>query len=427
MKLRLLAEKLQNGEFNQRLSEVYVLDEVGVGVGVQRYLQALQGFESQFGNQDVAIYSAPGRTEVGGNHTDHQHGKVLAAAVNMDAIAVVSNTSNNEITIISAGYDIPVIEITDLTVKPEQKFTTASLITGVSARFKELGYKVGGFNAYCTSSVLKGSGISSSAAFEVLIGVILNHEFNEGKITAIEIAQIAQYAENVYFGKPCGLMDQMASSVGGFVFIDFKNVNQPLVEKVDFDISASGYTLCLVDTGGNHADLSDEYGKMVSEMKAVAKFFDCEFLIDVNPNDFYRNIANIRQICGDRAIIRAIHFFNDDARVISLVNSLQTKDLAGFFKIVNASGDSSYKYLQNVFCVNTPTEQGLSIALALSEKILINQGAYRVHGGGLAGTIQAYIPNDLVAQYIETLEAVFGEGSYHILAIRPFGGILVIS
>ncbi len=426
MDLRLLKENLLTGFFNQRLKAVYVVSDAELSTVVERYCAALTAFEELYGNADVAIYSAPGRTEVGGNHTDHQHGKVLAAAVNMDALAVVAKTSDNLVTMVSEGYEVPVLDLSDLAIKEEEKFTTAALIRGVCGKFKAEGYTIGGFNAYCTSTVLKGSGISSSAAFEVLIGVILNNEYNQEKVSPVKVAQIAQYSENVYFGKPCGLMDQMASSVGGFVFIDFADNDKPLVRKVEFDIAASGYRLCLVDTGGNHADLSSEYGLMVSDMKAVAQVFGKEFLVEVKVEDFFNNIAAIRATCDDRAILRAWHFFNDDSRVPALVVDLQHNNLSGFFDKVKASGRSSFMYLQNVFCVKTPQEQGLALALALSEKILGDQGAYRVHGGGLAGTIQAYVPQELAEQYSAELEAVFGAGSCHFLAIRPFGGIRVI-
>ncbi len=426
MKLSELRGKLTRGDYNQLLSEIYVTDINNLGKVVDRYLKALDGYNNLFGDQDVSIYSAPGRTEVGGNHTDHQHGKVLAAAVNMDAIAVVGKTDNSIINLQSEGYEIPTVDLKQLEVIEIEKNTTASLIRGVSAKFKLDKYNIGGFNGYCTSSVLKGSGISSSAAFEVLVGVILSHEYNNGEVNAIKIAQIAQYAENVFFGKPCGLMDQMASSVGGFVNIDFGDVNNPIVKKVDFDIASTGHSLCLVDTGGNHADLSDEYGLMVSEMKKVSKVFGKDFLIEVKPSDFYSNLDKVRNQCNDRAILRAIHFFNDDNRVDVMVKDLENKDVDSFFETVKESGRSSFMFLQNAFCVKTPFEQGIPLALALSEKVLKNRGAFRVHGGGLAGTIQAYVPNDLLEEYVTTLEQVFGEGSCHVLAIRPYGGIKVI-
>ncbi len=426
MELRLLKEKLVAGVFSAQLKELYLVNDDGLAAVQTRYLGALTAFEDLFGNLDVAIYSAPGRSEVGGNHTDHQHGKVLAAAVNMDAIAVVAKSDDDIVEFVSEGYEIAAIDLRELAVCADEKFSTVALIKGVCAKFNSEGYRVGGFKAYCTSTVLKGSGISSSAAFEVLVGVILNHEFNQGQVSAIKIAQIAQYAENVYFGKPCGLMDQMASSVGGFVFIDFRDINSPVVEKIDFDIAASGYQLCLVDTGGNHADLSEEYGLMVSDMKSVAAVFGKEFLIEVAAEDFYQQLAKVREVCDDRAILRAFHFFADDARVLTLVEKLQKGDIDAFFDNVKESGRSSFMYLQNVFCVKTPKEQGLALALALSARILGQQGAYRVHGGGLAGTIQAYVPNSLVNEYRAGLEAVFGLGSCHFLAIRPFGGIKVL-
>ncbi|MEG0115122.1 MAG: galactokinase, partial [Hydrogenoanaerobacterium sp.] len=301
----------------------------------------------------------------------------------------------------------------------------ASLIRGTAARFLQKGYKLGGFDAYTTSDVLRGSGLSSSAAFEVLVGTMLNHSYNDGKISAVEIAQIGQYAENFYFGKPSGLMDQTASSVGGFVAIDFKDPENPIVEKVDYDFAKSGYTLCIVDTGGNHADLTCEYAAIPEEMKNVAAFFGKSVLRDVDTQAFYDKLPELRHETGDRAVLRAIHFFAENEKAKKEADALKAGDFNKFKKIVIASGESSFNCLQNVFTTQNVDEQGLSLALALTKKMLSARGAWRVHGGGFAGTIQAFVPNDMLADYKYYIEKVFGYGNCHVLSIRPVGGIKV--
>lgn len=423
MKLNDVKERLNQNGYLDVFKQLYV-DEHLIEQQKQRYLDLLQVYEELFEEEEVFLFSTPGRTEVSGNHTDHQKGRVLAASVTMDAIAVVSKTEET-ITVQSDNYSIDPITITDLTKKESEENTSMALIRGVVARFKELGYQYGGFNAAITSSVLKGSGISSSAAFEVLIGTILNHLYNDGRISPIEIAQIGQYAENVYFNKPSGLMDQMACSVGGFVAIDFKDTAHPVVEPISFNLAENGYKLCLVDTGGNHADLSSEYGSMVIEMKEVAHFFKKEVLREVEEQEFYRNLANLRDVVSDRAILRAYHFFHENKRVVQIKEDLENNDIAGFKRHIIESGYSSFMYLQNVYSTLDVYSQGLSVALALSEDILKEVGAYRVHGGGLAGTIQAFVPNDLVEIYQKTIEEVFGIGKCHVLAIRPVGSVLI--
>ncbi len=388
-----------------------------------RYLKAVDEFEKLYDNvSEIRLFSAPGRTEVGGNHTDHQHGRVLAGSVDLDVIAVVSKNEDNVIRIKSEGYEMDSIDLNQLDVIPEEQGQASALIRGMAAFVKQSGFEIGGFDAYTTSNVLKGSGLSSSAAFEVLVGVILSHLFNDGKIDSVEIAKLAQKAENVYFGKPCGLMDQMASSVGGFTAIDFADPKNPIIEKIDFDLTAHKHSLCIVNTGGNHADLTGDYAAITEEMRAVAVVLDEKYLRDINEDDFFAKLSVIREECGDRAVIRAMHFLADNALVVDEKNALLENRFDDFLMHIKKSGDSSFRYLQNVFSVSAPKEQGLSLALALTERFLNGRGGFRVHGGGFAGTIQAFVPNDILEEYKNTIEAVFGEGSCYILNIRSVGG-----
>ncbi len=388
-----------------------------------RYLKAVDAFEELYGDSDeIRLFSAPGRTEVGGNHTDHQHGAVLAGSVDLDVIAVVSKNDDGKVRIKSEGYAMDVIDLSELEPDASEEGRASALIRGMCAIIKNNGYSIGGFNAYTTSNVLKGSGLSSSAAFEVLVGVILSHLFNDGKIDPVEIAKIAQKSENIYFGKPCGLMDQMASSVGGFTAIDFNDPANPIIEKVDFNLSAHGHSLCIVNTGGNHADLTGDYASITTECRAVSNAMGKDFLRDVDVDSFYQKIGELRNTCGDRAVLRAMHFFADNARAIAEKIALKEDRFDDFLSLIIESGNSSSKYLQNVFSVSTPTEQGLSLALALTERFLAGRGAYRVHGGGFAGTIQAFVPTELLADYKNMIEAVFGVESCYVLNIRPVGG-----
>lgn len=395
----------------------------------ERYLNAVDSYVELYGDSDsLAIFSAPGRTEICGNHTDHNLGRVVAGSVNLDVIAVVgkdSENSGNIIKVKSEGYPEDIIDITDLEIKESEKNKSASLIRGTAARFSALGYKIGGFNAYTVTNVLKGSGLSSSAAFEVLIGTILNGIYNAGKISAVELAIIAQYAENKYFGKPCGLMDQMASSVGGIITIDFKDEKNPKIEKVDFDFEQSGYSLCIVDTGGNHADLTNEYASIPGEMKAIAKHFGKSTLSEVTKADVLENIAELREKYGDRAVLRSLHFFDENENVVNQVAALKENDFEKFLSYSKKSGNSSYKYLQNVYANIAPNEQGISVALYAAEDILKGKGACRVHGGGFGGTTQNFVPSDMVSEFKEKTERIFGDGKCHILNIRKYGGIKV--
>lgn len=392
-----------------------------------RYTKALEAFEALYGDGDVELYSAPGRSEVGGNHTDHQHGKVLACSLNLDVIAVVRKREDRVVRVKSEGYPEDTVDLTVLNPVPEEEGSSKALIRGVAGALNEKGYTVGGFDAYTTSEVLQGSGMSSSAAFEVLLGTIFSGLYNEGTISPVEVAKASQVAENRFFGKPSGLLDQMACSVGNLVTIDFADPAEPKVRKVEADFGAFRHSLCITDTKGSHADLTPDYAAVPAEMKQVAAFFGKETLKDVEEDVFYKHLAEVREAVGDRPVLRAIHLFSENRRVDREVKALEEKDFSAFLKEVKASGNSSYKFLQNVYAPAHPNRQGVSLALALSEQVLGDRGASRVHGGGFAGTIQAFVPEDLVEEYRSTLDAVFGEGACHILFVRPVGGTKLVS
>ena len=394
-----------------------------------RYEAIRKGFAAQYGYEagEGTFFSAPGRTEIGGNHTDHNHGRVLAGAVDLDIVGLAQKTGNDTIRLKSAEYDkIDVVDLTDLSLHPEDT-GSQSLIRGICAKCKELGYQVGGFDCYTITQVLKGSGLSSSAAFEVLVVTVISHLFNGGSIDPITAAKISQYAENVYFGKPSGLLDQMASSVGGVTAMDFADPSAPVVEKVTFDLASYGHALCVVDTGGNHADLTGEYAAIPQEMKAVAQFFGKEFLRQVDEAAFYEQLPQVRKAVGDRAVLRAMHFFDDDRLAHEEAQALKAGDFPGFLRKVRASGQSSLQRLQNVFAPQAPQEQGITLALSLSQRLLGEQGACRVHGGGFAGTIQAYVPFGLLDSYRQGMEHVFGKGSCYVLSFRQAGGTKVLT
>ena len=395
----------------------------------ERYEAIRRGFAAQYGYEagEGTFFSAPGRTEIGGNHTDHNHGRVLAGAVDLDIVGLAQKTGNDTIRLKSAEYDkIDVVDLTDLSLHPEDT-GSQSLIRGICAKCRELGYQVGGFDCYTITQVLKGSGLSSSAAFEVLVVTVISHLFNGGSIDPITAAKISQYAENVYFGKPSGLLDQMASSVGGVTAMDFADPSAPVVEKVTFDLASYGHALCVVDTGGNHADLTGEYAAIPQEMKAVAQFFGKEFLRQVDEAAFYEKLPQVRKAAGDRAVLRAMHFFDDDRLAHEEAQALKAGDFPGFLRKVRASGQSSLQRLQNVFAPQAPQEQGITLALSLSQRLLGEQGACRVHGGGFAGTIQAYVPFDLLDSYRHGMEHVFGKGSCYVLSFRQAGGTKVLT
>lgn len=417
--------KIVSKEIDGELLKLYC-DNDKIELQRQRYLSLIDKFSQNFKQTEISIYSSPGRTEVAGNHTDHQHGRVIAASVNIDTLAIVSKRDDSIVHIVSEGFKISQIDLNDLAIKEEEIGKSEALIRGIVAGIKDLGYKIGGFDAYINSEVIEGAGLSSSASFEVLIGTIISGEYNQNEISPIEIAKIGQYSENVYFKKPCGLMDQMACSVGGFITIDFINPQSPIIEQIEFDFDKTNHSLCIVDTKGSHSDLTKEYSAIPKEMKKVSNYFGKEYLREVNVDDFYQNIKKLRKNCSDRAIIRACHFFDENNRVIKQVNYLKTEKFDDFKNSVKDSGNSSFKYLQNVYAFSEDNQQNISLALAVSEKALGNKGVARVHGGGFAGTIQAYLPNELQANYKEILESVFGKDSCHILKIRSVGGYKVI-
>ena len=381
------------------------------------------GFEVCFGGAPARYFSAPGRTEIGGNHTDHQRGRVLAGAVNLDTVAAVRPNGTNIIRIQSKGYPMSVVDLSQLQPVASEINSTPALIRGVAARFAQLGCKVEGFDAYCESTVLPGSGLSSSAAYEVLIGTILNCLFFDQKLTATEIALVGQYAENVFFGKPCGLMDQMASSVGGMIFIDFEDPKAPVVEKIDFDFASADHALCIIDTGADHADLTDEYAAVPGELKALCAVLGEGQLRSVTKMEFYANIQKLREEVGDRAVLRAVHIYDENQRVTLQKEALEAGDFASFLAYVTESGLSSWRYLQNVIPAGRKEKQEVAFALTIAEKLLNGRGACRVHGGGFAGTIQAFVPNDLLEDFKNGIESVLGEGSCYVLSIRPQGGV----
>ena len=381
------------------------------------------GFSACFEGTPNRYFSAPGRTEIGGNHTDHQRGRVLAGAVNLDTVAAVRVNGTNLIRIQSKGYPMSIVDITNLEPVASEVNSTPALIRGVAARFAQMGCKVEGFDAYCESTVLPGSGLSSSAASEVLIGTIINGLFFDVRVSQPEIAMIGQYAENVFFGKPCGLMDQMASAVGNLVTIDFFDKDHPVIEPVDFDFASCGHALCIIDSGADHADLTDEYAAVPGEIKAVAAFFGKEVLTQIEEAEFYANIPALRKSCGDRAVMRAIHFYQENARVPQQVAALKEGNFEKFLTLVKQSGYSSYMYLQNVIPAGYKAHQDVAVALALCEHYLAGRGAYRVHGGGFAGTVQAFVPYDILDGFVAGMDAVLGEGACHVLSIRPQGGV----
>ena len=425
VKTSLLKEKLRGSEYDAALERNYKKEDIEAQKS--RYIRIASSFEELFGSdREVGVFSAPGRTEVCGNHTDHNHGKVLAASVNLDAVAVAGINGENIVRVKSEGYKMDVVDLNDLGVMPAERGKSAALVRGVCAGFKNRGYKIGGFDAATASDVLSGSGLSSSAAFEVLLGTMLNHLYNGGKINSVEIAQIAQFAENEYFGKPCGLMDQMACSVGGFVEIDFKDPAAPVIEKLDFDFGSCKHALCIVDTGGDHSDLTDEYAAVRSEMEDVASKFGKSVLREVDREEFEKNIAVVRDSAGDRAVLRAMHFYNENDRVEKQAEALKKGDFEAFKALVIESGFSSYMYNQNVFTCKAPSNQPVSLALSICQQVLSGKGAWRVHGGGFAGTIQAFVPEELLGEFKSKICAVFGEKSCYVLNIRPEGGIQVI-
>lgn len=403
----------------------FSLEKICCNKGVVIVFQAIDAFENTFGRRPSHRFTAPGRTELGGNHTDHQHGRVLAAAVNLESVAYVAENGTDCVRVESEGFARYEVSLKDLAINPAEFGTTRALIRGVAAQFVKQGHRIGGFDAYITSSVLPGSGLSSSAAFEVLVGTIFNGLFVCGR-TKAEIAQFGQYAENVYFGKPCGLMDQMACAMGNMIAIDFQDPAEPVVTTVDFDFSSCGYALCMIDSGGNHADLTEEYAAIPRELEMICAVFGQKFLRDVPEQAFYDRLPQVRKAAGDRASLRAMHFYEDNRRVAAQVQALERQDFCTFLHLVRDSGRSSWMYLQNVIPSGATSRQETAFALALTEKLLGGQGACRIHGGGFAGTIQAFVPNDRLEDVRKGLEAVLGLGSCHVTSIRKVGSTMEV-
>lgn len=426
MKPQELILAISEGKMDSQLKAVYVTDSE-VEHQRTRYIDLVNEFIRVFDDErDVIITSAPGRTEVCGNHTDHNNGKVLAASINLDAIAVCAKNEDGIVRVKSKGHSMNVVDTSELLPNEKEFGRSTAMVRGVVAKIAGMGYQVGGFDAVTTSDVMGGSGLSSSAAFEVLLGTTVSYLYNNGTISAVDIAKTAQYAENVFFGKPCGLLDQMASSVGTFVTIDFESTENPVIKKVDFDFSKSGHSLCILDTGGNHSDLTDDYAAVRAEMESVAQAMGKTVLREIKFEDFKKAVPELTSKVNDRALLRAFHFYNENRRVENAVSALENNDFESFKSTITESGRSSFMYNQNVYTPKNPTEQKLSLALCVTEDILAGRGAFRVHGGGFAGTIQAFVPNDILAEYKEKTEQIFGKGNCHVLIIRPVGGTRVI-
>ena len=394
----------------------------------ERYINTVNEFEKLYGgDREISLFSVSGRSEISGNHTDHNHGCVIAASIDLDIIAVASPTDNTVIRIKSEGFPEDVVDFGEYNAPVEARFgSSASIIAGMAEGVAKEGFKIGGFDAYTTSNVLKGSGLSSSAAFEDMVGTILSHLYNDGKIDNVLIAKLAQYAENEFFGKPCGLMDQVACAAGGMVFIDFEDPKAPVIEKLDFDLSAMGYNLCIVNTGGNHADLTGDYAAVPAEMKAVAAHFGKKVLREVDEATVISEIPALREKVGDRAILRALHFLGENKRVAELTKAIKAADLDAFFSGIIASGRSSFCYLQNVYTTKNVSEQGLSLAICLADGFLAGKkAAFRVHGGGFAGTIQAFVPTSEVEGFKALMDSAFGEGACLVLRVRRDGAVRV--
>lgn len=419
-------EYIDQGKLDKTLQHLYGNAPEKLARQRIRYAETLDAFDARYpGHSDVYLYSAPGRTEIGGNHTDHQHGCVLAAAVNLDVIAVVAFHEERIIRLQSKGYPEDVVDLCDLAVHEEEFGTSCALIRGIAAAFVQRGVQVTGFEAYTTSDVLSGSGLSSSAAFEVLVGTIIDLHDNQGQAGAVEISKIGQYAENVYFGKKSGLMDQMVSSVGGFVWIDFQIPEQPQIKRHDFDFGKAGYCLCITDTKGSHADLTPDYVAVPAEMQKVAAAFGKSVLREVDETAFYAAIPELKKTCSDRAILRAAHFFAENRRATEEAEALTHGDLDVFFRLVRASGASSANLLQNLYACGNPEEQGIPLGILMSQRLLQEKGAVRVHGGGFAGTIQAFVPIEMAGDYAAEMNRLYGDGSCYLLRIRPVGGTAV--
>ena len=415
--------QLQQAAFEQTLTRLYGPE--GAERARSRCIEVTEGFHQTFDRPAQALFSAPGRTEIGGNHTDHQRGCVLAASVDLDILAAAAPTQSGVIRVLSQGYPMTEVDLRELTPRQDEVNTSAALIRGVAARMSEMGCDLHnrGLDVYMTSTVPKGSGLSSSAAYEVLIGTMLNELFWAGHCTPVELAQIGQYAENVFFGKPCGLMDQTASSVGGMVAIDFADTAHPAVERLDVDLHAYGYALCILDSGAGHEDLTGEYSAITEELRAVCRVFGKEVLREVPEEDFLAELPKVRKAAGDRAVNRAFHVYGENRRAQAEKEALRQGDFDRFLTLVRESGRSSAMYLQNIIPTGSVTAQELMVTIALCERILEGRGAVRVHGGGFGGTAQAFVPLDMLEKFKAATEAALGPGCCHVVMIRPAGGI----
>ena len=418
-----LRTRLSSGSLDEQL--LFLYGPARLRTEKRRYAYVLDHFAETFGHPADAFFSAPGRTELGGNHTDHQHGRVLAAGVDLDDLAAAARTDTGRFRVLSEGYPLMDVDLADLTAKPEERNTSPALLRGVAARFAQMGcdFSGAGLDVYIVSDVPGGSGLSSSAAFEVLLGTVMNALLHGKKCDPVQIAQIGQYAENEYFGKPCGLMDQTASSVGGVVAIDFLDPEKPVVERIDLDLRDAGYALCILDSGAGHADLTGEYAAITGELKAVSRHFGKEVLREVGEAEFAAAIPALRKEAGDRAVLRAMHYFDENDRAHAQAQALKAGKFDEFLTLVRASGQSSARFLQNVIPTGQTANQELMLTIALSEHILGGRGAVRVHGGGFGGTAQAFVPLDMLDEFKSRVETVLGSGSCHILSVRPLGGV----
>ena len=399
--------------------------EAAVDANIERYQNLVKSFQKKFAEEDVTLFSSPGRTEISGNHTDHNHGKVLAGSINLDCVGVAAKNNSSKVHIISETFNQSfIIDLNDLSPS-DKKAGTIDLVKGLLQGFKESGYEVGGFNAYITSNVISAAGVSSSAAFEMLLCSILNTFFNEGRMDTVAYAHIGKYSENVYWDKASGLLDQMACAVGGLITIDFLEPASPVVEKIDFDFSSQNHSLIIVNTGKGHADLSADYSSVPIEMKKVAEFFGKEVCAEITEEEVIGHLAEVREYAGDRSVLRALHFFEENKRVEAEVKALKEGRFSDFLNNITASGNSSWKWLQNCFTNSAYQEQGITVALALTELFIAGKqrGACRVHGGGFAGVIMAMLPNDLVEEYVAYIEKALGEGNAYRMSIRPYGAI----
>lgn len=427
MKRGELLSQLKNGALTDRLTSVYGKDAPNAAARLRELMREYSGTFPCKDDADTYLFSTPGRTELGGNHTDHQHGRCLAASVDLDTIACVVPNGSSTIRIKSRHHRMAQVDISDLSIHPEETGNSVSLVRGIAARLTQMGYTVGGFDAYTTTRVLRGSGLSSSAAFEVLVGTIMNHLFCGGALSSIQIAQIGQYAENVYYGKPCGLLDQLACSTGGVTAIDFADPESPVIRQVQVDLHQYGYALCIIDSRASHSDLTDAYAAIPREMGKVAACFDRNVLGEVPYQQFRASIPQVRAACGDRATLRALHFYAENDRAMEQCDSLEQCDFDRFLRLVAQSGRSSWMYLQNVSTYQDSGEQPVALILALAEELLRGRGAFRVHGGGFAGTVQVYVPLDMLEGFVSSMESVIGTGSCHVLTFRSAGSTLLIS